>query len=658
MSIRTFALVALAAIGIPASWAYGQQAPAGVVCNVKVLSDKVQDVSSLEAWKSAFVKEGASDQDKAIAIWDSVVRFVHEDSPPREQLNWEGEVNDPIKTMNVYGYALCNNTAAELIGLARYAGFKAQGWTIQGHCVADVWYGDAWHYLDASFIEYFPKADGTLAGVEEVFASVKDWYDKNPGYKGNQAKLREFLKDSGWKNGPEVMSRCPLYDAKGQLPAKTHGWYSTMREFDGTVKTQGYESGYSNGYRVNIQLRPGEKLTRNWSNKGLEVNMLPGSGGKAPGCLARKVGQDDLCYTPKWGDLAPGRVGNGTLVYEPPSESLRKTAYKYENLVCMATDAGHYLYPADRGKSGELVIRMPSSYVYLSGKLEMDVATGAGGSLVVSLSDNNGLDWTELAKIDKAARQSIDLKEKVGRRYDYRLKFVLDGNVRMGNLKIAHDIQHSQRALPALDKGDNKITFSAGPQEGTVTIEGSTDPAQKGKQLTVSDFHPTMENVTNDKPGLMLSAGKGSITLPVQTPGDMTALRVGTMYRARDAKDIWEVEASFDDGKTFKSLVKMPGETRINSDYTVFKDIPAGTKSALVRWSGSQKNTLMIFNLRLDADYKAPGAGFAPVKVTYVWDEDGKEKRDEHVAKTAQDSWTIKCDAKPVMKSIIMELAK
>jgi hypothetical protein len=40
----------------------------GVVCNIKVVSDKVPDVSSLEAWRRSFIKPGMSDEEKALAI--------------------------------------------------------------------------------------------------------------------------------------------------------------------------------------------------------------------------------------------------------------------------------------------------------------------------------------------------------------------------------------------------------------------------------------------------------------------------------------------------------------------------------------------------------------------------------------------------------------
>ena len=65
----------------------------------------------------------------------------------------------------------------------------------------------------------------------------------------------------------------------------------------------------------------------------------------------------------------------------------------------------------------------------------------------------------------------------------------------------------------------------------------------------------------------------------------------------------------------------------------------------------------MLFGVRLDADYEEPRGGFAPIKVTYVWEEDGAQKRDVHVARAATESWTIRCDGKPLMKSLVVEPA-
>jgi len=123
--------------------------PVGVVSHVKVLSDKVADVSSLAAWKKSFIKEGMTDQQKALAIWKSIVMHRYQDNPPIEFLH-EGCVHDAIKTFNVYGYGMCCCASATVEELARYVGLEARGWGIIGHSVPEVFCEGAWHMFDTS----------------------------------------------------------------------------------------------------------------------------------------------------------------------------------------------------------------------------------------------------------------------------------------------------------------------------------------------------------------------------------------------------------------------------------------------------------------------------------------------------------------------------
>jgi hypothetical protein len=649
-------IVVLLPVGNPIS-AQGVPGPVGVVSRINVLSDKAPDVSSLDAWKKSFLREGMSDGEKALAAWRSTVMFQHQDAPPYEHLQDEQVVQDPIKIFNVYGYSFCSVASCDIAALARYAGLKARGWAINGHSVPEVYWDGAWHMLDASLINYFPKADGSPASVEEILAAVGDWYAKNPGYRGRDSKLRAFQSAdgwTGWKRGPSLLARSPFLDAGGWWPAKTHGWYATMQEYDGTYGGKGkpylYEYGYSQGYQVNIQLRPGERLIRNWSNKGLHVN---GKDGAAPACLTMKTGSDSLGYTPAFGDVAPGRIGNGILQYEMPVKGggFRTAALAAENLEENAVRV------KDETRPGVLVLRMPSSYVYLTGTLTFTAAVGEGGSMVVSYSENNGADWREIARATAAGQQRLDLTGLVLRRYDYRLKFEFHGKGSgLDALKIVHDIQHSQRALPALAKGANTITFSAGPPEGTITIEGAINPASKGKQLLYTDFHP---EVSGFDPNLFVgSTGKGSITFPIATPGDIVRLRFGTHYRARDARDGIDYHLSFDQGRTWKMVARAEGPTAGDCKYVRFEEIPPGARAALVRFSGTTRNATGIFNFRIDADYREPSGGFRPVQVTYTWDEDGESKRHVHIARKPHDTYTIECRADPVMKAIVLDLAE
>ena len=671
-------------------WAFpaSAQQNVAVVANVKVLSDKVKDVSSLEAWKKSYIREGMSDKDKALAIWETLVAHQYQDSPPSEFLNNEGSVQDAIKMFNVYGYSYCGVAANEIASLARYVGLNCRISTIVAHVLPEIEWDGRWHMLDASLINFFVFRDeppdavngkfsralsnyavpnGRIASIEEIQAAVREWYDANPDYldqpknpkgkpKGNDAKLRKYHAEGGWlgwKNGPRLLADSPFYGGDGWLPAKTHGWYSTMQEYDGSAYFP-YEAGYSMGYHVNVRLRPGEKLIRNWSNKGLHVNM-DGTGG-APGSLKATIGKGNWAYCTKFGDIAPGRVGNGELIYNVPVDaSLEKNAWRFENLVL---DAGT-LKAKDDARQGILEIRNPCSYVYLKGEVTLDATVGEGGSIRVFLSDNNGLDWTEAGKLEKSGEQKIDLSKLIIRRYDYRVRILLSGKgTGLKALGFRHDVQHSQRPLPALARGKNTITFSAGPHEGAVTLEGSTDPNNKGKQIVFTDFHPETRNLKDGRVFIDPAQKDGEISYVITTPSDMTKMTIMTHYRARDKRAGWDVQVSYDGGKTFNSVAKCPGGTPFFGVFTEVTDIPPGTKSAVVKWIGTTFwNATLIFNHRIDAYYTEPFGGFRPVKVTYLWEEGGIEKVDEHVARAANEVYTITCESNPQMKSLIVELA-
>jgi hypothetical protein len=138
----------------------------------------------------------------------------------------------------------------------------------------------------------------------------------------------------------------------------------------------------------------------------------------------------------------------------------------------------------------------------------------------------------------------------------------------------------------------------------------------------------------------------------------MTRIRFNSYWRARGAKDGWDVEASFDDGKNWVKIDRLGGPIKGDSKYVVFDKVPAGTRKALLRFTGQQQNTTCMFNLGIYADYKEPTGGFRPVKVTYVWTENGAEKTDVHVAKQQKDTWKITCGAGAVPKSYTVELAE
>ena len=647
------AFAVLAGLSGPAPAVAQDPARVGVVSHVKVLSDKVEDVSSPEAWKRSYIRDGMSDQEKVLAIWRTVVKYRHQTNPPNEWI--QDNVHDVFKTIHVYGYGMCCCAASHVETLARYLGLPARGWGITAHSVPEVFYDGSWHLVDGSLMNYFLNPDGKIASVADVKKAVMDWHAQHPGYRASDGKLRQFAASGGWKKGPALLASTGerFWDANGINAAGWHGWPSTMQEYD--CKEFLFDYGGSMGYELNVQLRAGERLTRNWSNKGLHVNMLEGEDQS----ILKDCSPLGMCR--KLGDVAPGRIGNGTLEYDVPlaGGEFRLGALEAENLVSRSEDKA---LPAavcakDPARPGVLVLEMPSSYVYLSGEASLKAVVGRGGAIAVSFSDNHGLDFREIARLTGSGECTVDLKPFIFRRYDYRLSFRLEGKgTGLDTLTISHDIQHSQAPLPALAEGSNTITCSAGAAEGTITLEGCLNPdaARAAKQISHTDYHPVLAGLAAN----MLrvgDSGKGEATYAIATPGDLVRIRMNAHYRARDARDGFEVQVSYDDGKTFRKAQDLAGPTVASSRYFTIADVPQGVRRALVRLLGRQRNTACIFDLRMDADYAEPHGGIAPVKITYVWEEDGKERRHVHVASGQEETYKIQCGGGVVMKSLIVE---
>ncbi|HWE28641.1 MAG TPA: hypothetical protein VHB97_11595, partial [Polyangia bacterium] len=304
--------------------------PAGVVSFVQVTSDRVADVSSLEAWQRSFIEDGMTDAQKAQAIWRSVVAFRHQDEPAREFIESTTHPHDPIRLFNVYGYSQCDCAASAIAALGRSVGLDARVRSLTDHVVAELSWSGAWHMLDAAYIDWFPSPDGTLASVDDLTAATSGWLAQHPDLAGNRSGLVAFMANGGWRNGPPLLAASPFYDNDGLFPARVQGWADSMLEYPATSLVN--EPGYTLGYRVNIQLRKGERIVRNWSNTGLHINDDLGLTCDA---VSAVPGAGDLVYSPAYGDLAPGRVGNGTHEYDIPlaGGAYRRGALVADNLV-------------------------------------------------------------------------------------------------------------------------------------------------------------------------------------------------------------------------------------------------------------------------------------------------------------------------------------
>ncbi|MHC4712603.1 MAG: hypothetical protein ACYTAN_04935, partial [Planctomycetota bacterium] len=87
--------------------------------------------------------------------------------------------------------------------------------------------------------------------------------------------------------------------------------------------------------------------------------------------LTDKVGEGELAYAVDFGDIAPGRIGNGSIVWDVPlsDPALAECTLEYRDLARGAGDEGPALLSASGETPGILVLELRSPYVYLGGRI-------------------------------------------------------------------------------------------------------------------------------------------------------------------------------------------------------------------------------------------------------------------------------------------------
>lgn len=107
-------------------------------------------------------------RDKARAIWEffRTHRF--------HATTGDLDVRDPVKMLNVYGFALCGDNAPVLMELWRAAGIPSRRGYPIGHCVSEAWYDGGWHMMDADESVAFLDRDNRTILPESAVARDHD----------------------------------------------------------------------------------------------------------------------------------------------------------------------------------------------------------------------------------------------------------------------------------------------------------------------------------------------------------------------------------------------------------------------------------------------------------------------------------------------------
>jgi hypothetical protein len=133
------------------------------------------DLSSIASILASITNKQMSDEQRAIAIWRFLVDWRYHDYPAEDR----GEVHDPVKLVNVYGYGFCDDSAAAFCRLASEAGIRARSYGLSGHVVAEAFYDNAWHMFDPDHQVFYRNESEEVASVAELERNPQ-WITREP----------------------------------------------------------------------------------------------------------------------------------------------------------------------------------------------------------------------------------------------------------------------------------------------------------------------------------------------------------------------------------------------------------------------------------------------------------------------------------------------
>jgi hypothetical protein len=383
-------------------------------------------------------------------------------------------IRDPVKIINVYGYAYCAIFGPLMAGIAEGIGL-GEGRTLVlpawNHVATEVRYDGGWHYMDLDLRAVFRRRDGTLASMADARRDASLW-----------------------------TGRGPLFFPNDPLEATRKIYQTTPLDY--------YHRFHFSGHTMDYVLRQGETFTRWWTPQGGRWHHDPRWNREA--WLVRLLEQPPRGPKPNHRHFTVHNYANGRLVYEPNltdrSSDFDDGVYDAENVV--AGPEGLVLRAAGEGYA-VFEVRTPYIIVPIVGDRETK-ADDREASVVeldadrarLSVSVDNGLTWQEIRhpmppsppalppqagkpraepdalpqagqkRGEAGTARTFDLTGHVAGRYGYLLKITLSGEPAeavVRGLKITTWVQVAPAALPSLRKGRNVMEYRTGDHYGLPT---------------------------------------------------------------------------------------------------------------------------------------------------------------------------------------------
>jgi hypothetical protein len=378
------------------------------VVNPWIIVNGKRDWRSLDHILDGVLQDEMSDREKARAIWEFARTHRYHFTCA------DDEVKDTVKMLNVYGYTLCWDEAYTLSNLWQAAGLKVRRGYPHGHCTTEVWYEEAFHLLDSDeHLLYLLRDNETVAGETDL------------------ARDHDLVKRG---HSDSILQEESVQSAE-----------ATASLFVPTAYRVGGRPRIGN-HSMNVVLRPGEALVWGWQDLGK--------------------------YHGYWD--RPKRMCNGRMEYVPDLAKANTWANRAEG---WARGIGG-LRPEEAGGTASLEMTIACPYVVVGGKVDLAFDCEPAEGIDVSVS-RDGDDWSVLpcsdtAGIEKSLSLDTFFCPDGPAAYSYLVRICAVGGDRsvmwvLKHLSITTDLQMAPLSLPALEVGDNSISYSSAA-EGRVEV--------------------------------------------------------------------------------------------------------------------------------------------------------------------------------------------
>jgi len=594
---------------------------ATTVCRVRVCSDNVPDVSSVDDLVKAVTKTGMSDAEKCLAVWDAYWRLRFPDAGAYAMLHG-APVNDPIIALTSFGNTICEQDATYTSALWAAMGYDVRFWQIVGHTVSEVFYNGRWHLLDGATGLYFCLEDNkTVAGVEDLAKWMP--YDERCSNFGKTAKEKVDKEP-----GHLCLRHCPVCTDLERL--KEHGYdlygdkkIGPDKNNNEVQKIDEYEA----GHYVNLTLRKGETWRACWGPLGTEEDYwVPSSGGKRVSDmwdLGKRYTEQRGGGQTNWGprplsftiqkDTA---YANGELLTRFDKTRFNKDLFEDCANAAFLQTGSALIGPKVPSQACSAVMRVDLPYVITGAWLNLSAEKpGKNDALQVEVSTDGGLTWKKVHDVTVAghSENTIRLYPAVAGTFGYLVRFTISGSkgTGIGAIELRTVTMLNPFALPRLKAGENKITVDIGEQTATTFFypnlgdAGSTKSFDESKGVRV-------DSSSGWQRGYHADSGGAALMKKIHAPGTVKRLVWGGRFRD-STKPVMEYSA---DGKTWSKQAwtwkyTLPPEKAWEGNaYPMMLEttpITQAVQDVFVRYSFGAPGFIATM-LRVGCDYVPPGA--------------------------------------------------